>query len=862
LVASFAVMQSPSYYTRQSVAEYYTGSEAAGVWLRGHESLGIAADDAVTATDFDRICAGIDASGKPLIKVAPDRMLGVDVTLSSPKSVSDLWAVGNERWRWTIAQAERKSVEAVLRLIEREIPLARRGHAGARREQASFTAAVFTHSESRPEVHDDGAIFPDPQRHHHLCIPNIAQRNDGSWGGVDSVALRSWKKTLGSIYRLELASQLIAQGFAIEREEDDWKWAVAGVPERISKYFSARRAALEETLSNASQTSAAAPALAAAINRTERRAKMDLGDRELTARWHASVKSLGFEPDMVVPSALAAGAKMQMSAECAADIRADRLAAVPDALTRTAATFARRDLIAAAANAMVGASGTLDDVLAVADKFVADGHILQLLETRDGPVYSTRQMLAIERDLVDLVRRGANTYVSRPNQAAVETLIESSKLNAEQGQVVRTAAAGKRLTLVQGAAGTGKSTTLRAVSAAWQSVGYTVLGASVAWRAANSLGEDLGIESRAIDAWLKTIEHGNTPFPDKTCVLIEEGGLQSSPQALRLLQAIDHAGNNSVAVMIGDEDQLRPVGPGHAMRLIREAIGATNIRTVVRQREEWARRAPVAFACGNARQALDTFVDHGLVNFQDTPRATVEALADRRQQLVDTAPNQSVVVIAKTNAEVRTVSAAIRSRLRERGTIVGEDVAIEATDASGNRHTLRLAVGDHVRFLRRNDELGVVNGSEARIVALDMQKDGTARLEAEENGRYFAFTTTDIADSKGRARLAHAYAATIFQSQGATVERALVLLSASLDRRDAYVASSRARETTEFFVDAKTLDRELNQIEQEPTPDRAEARLSFLAQRLSRASVKTNALDLLVGQSQERTKSREFSHEL
>ncbi|MBE7734511.1 AAA family ATPase [Devosia faecipullorum] len=65
---------------------------------------------------------------------------------------------------------------------------------------------------------------------------------------------------------------------------------------------------------------------------------------------------------------------------------------------------------------------------------------------------------------------------------------------------------GARLVLVQGSAGTGKSTTLKAVASAWRSAGYEVAGASVAWRAAITLGADLGIEARAIDAWLKSID--------------------------------------------------------------------------------------------------------------------------------------------------------------------------------------------------------------------------------------------------------------------------------------------------------------------------------------------------------------------
>lgn len=863
MVASFAVIRSTGYYTRSSALDYYTEGEGNGVWLRGHERLGVAAGNAVQANDFDRICAGVTARGDRLVKATlASRMLGVDITLSSPKAISVIYALGDAELRGLIAEAERRAVEAVLRLIEREIPLARRGHGGVRREHAVFTAACFTHSEARPEEHADGTVMPSPQRHHHLCIPSICERPDGSWGAIDSVALRSWKKGLGAIYRLELASALQEPGFAIEQAEDDWRWSIAGVPESLCKFFSARRATLEEELAEAGLTSAAAPALAAAINLNERRAKLDLSGEDLTRRWHEAVRAQGFSPEAVVANALAAGKAAELEAEGARLAHDARLAAVPETLTEHAAVFARRELIEATANALVGSGASIEDAVKAADRFVSDDRIVALAQTRDGPVYSTPAMIAAEQTLVACARRMATARVRGPDRSAVEALLRKTPLNSEQWNVIRAATGGSRLVHVQGAAGTGKSTTLDVVKQAWQGAGYTVLGAAVAWRAANTLGHDLGIEARAIDSWLARIDCGAAPFPDKACLIVEETGLQSTPQALRLLRAVEQAGG--VLVSVGDENQLRPVGPGHAARLIRETIGAVELGTIVRQREAWARIAPVDFARGDADAALDAFAERGLLRMCDGPRATVEALADRWQQIVDTSPGESVLVMAKTNAEVRALSAALRARLRQRGLITGPDTAIEAADASGNRHTLRLAAGDRVRFLLRNDSLGVINGSEARIVAIATDGDGKVSISAEKNGQSLTFSPADIADAKGRARLAAAYATTIFSAQGMTVDRSLAWLSDRYDRHDAYVTVSRARESTELFVDHRALDRELEQagLADDATGDaQAQGRMARLAARLSRLSVKANAIDLIAAQPS-RQRQRELTHEL
>jgi ATP-dependent exoDNAse (exonuclease V) alpha subunit len=299
------------------------------------------------------------------------------------------------------------------------------------------------------------------------------------------------------------------------------------------------------------------------------------------------------------------------------------------------------------------------------------------------------------------------------------------------------------------------------------------------------------------------------------------------------------------------------------MRLIREAVGTTSIDTVVRQREAWARKAPQDFARGQAEKALSAFAERGRIFTHDGPRATVEALADRWDELTRTDTARKVLVTAKTNADTRTIAAAIRNRLRQRGALSGPDIVVEAADASGNRHGLRLAAGDHIRFLRRQDELGVINGTEARITAISESRVGQIKITAERDGQRLTFSPADMADDKGRVRLAHAYAVTLFQAQGRTVDHALVLMSGRFDRHDAYVASSRAREATELFLDARTLDREVEQDRPlPPEADRNAARMAYLATRLARQSIKTNAVDYIPEKARAQDKRQELDHEL
>jgi ATP-dependent exoDNAse (exonuclease V) alpha subunit len=183
-------------------------------------------------------------------------------------------------------------------------------------------------------------------------------------------------------------------------------------------------------------------------------------------------------------------------------------------------------------------------------------------------------------------------------------------------------------------------------------------------------------------------------------------------------------------------------------------------------------------------------------------------------------------------------------------------MAIDAVSSSGQAYRLDLAVGDEIRFLVRNDRLSVINGTTAIVTALREEAGGDVRIAARIGSRDLSFTSSDLADDAGKARLAHAYASTIYGAQGLTADQAFVLLDPACDRHDAYVGLSRARGRTEIFADRKLIDagiraeQPLSQRVGMAEPDTAE-RLAWLAGRLSRAGIKGTTLDLLLPQPDE-----------
>jgi hypothetical protein len=186
------------YYSHLQRDDYYSrDGEPPGRWAgKGAERLSL--DGPVTQTEFDAALHGIDPkTGERLAQPGRGRehSAGWDMTFSPPKSVSVLWALCDVPERQMIAHAHRSAVLAATSQLEAAAGWARRGRAGATREQtAGLLMAQFDHHTSRES---------DPQLHTHTFIFNLAPRRDGTWGAIISRELYKAQKQAGATYRRE-----------------------------------------------------------------------------------------------------------------------------------------------------------------------------------------------------------------------------------------------------------------------------------------------------------------------------------------------------------------------------------------------------------------------------------------------------------------------------------------------------------------------------------------------------------------------------------------------------------------------------------------------------------------------------------
>lgn len=172
---SIGKLRSADYYQREVVdgaEDYYVASgEAPGRWV-GYlaAELGLRGD-----VDADQLHALFQLrnphTGEALLASRATKP-GFDLTISAPKSVSVLWALGDAGTSSAVVASMWSAVEDSKRFFEANACAVRRGHAGAEvQDGAGFVGAAFLHRTSR---------LADPGLHVHLLVINATHGPDGA----------------------------------------------------------------------------------------------------------------------------------------------------------------------------------------------------------------------------------------------------------------------------------------------------------------------------------------------------------------------------------------------------------------------------------------------------------------------------------------------------------------------------------------------------------------------------------------------------------------------------------------------------------------------------------------------------------
>ncbi|MCY4550025.1 MAG: relaxase domain-containing protein, partial [Defluviicoccus sp.] len=711
-----------------------------------------------------------------------------DMTFSVDKSVSSLWAIAEPDMRARIEAMATAAARAALEdSVLRHCSYTRVTAKGvARPAEADLLGATFVHGTSREN---------DPQLHVHCTIFNLARtREDGKWRAHLQYPVYSWKKAAGALFRAYMAWELQeGLGARMEQYGPNAEFTrIEGMPEDLQSFWSKRRKAIVARAGELGISALGNASRMAGVNKLTRAGKSHDNDPEVRHRRWRDEATGYVEREELIASVTGHDVKIGREA-----IRAltDRLDDLPAHLAREEAIFRRPDMVEAAANAAAGLMGR-DAVGTVIERLRRNPEIERLepkkptAESRAGmahtEVYSTRHNLGLEQAVKDMAgNMAADTGHGLPEETVkkkIETLLAGGyPLSQEQSLAIRHATVkGGRVAVIEGAAGSGKTTTLRPITDLHREHGYEIVPTAVAWRTAVALGDDCDARAYCVDKLLKLAAKGQVEIGKRTLIVVDEAGMLSTRQAHHILQLSERHG--AKVVFAGDTRQQQPVEAGPGLRLIRDVARSVRVDRIRRQKADledvlvhvhgetpeqarfragltnaeerdailadyeametkplftpWQGAVSEALRDGEAEEAIEAWHLRNRLHLCHDEEKTLTRLVDDWERHARAQPGTSTVVLARTKAEGRALSWLMRERVLARTPDVKRTVIEVSRDLDGRlTEPLEIAVGDRIRIGATRWEKQLFNGTVVTVEDLEVRPAQAAAVSRKARNR-------------------------------------------------------------------------------------------------------------------------------
>jgi conjugative relaxase-like TrwC/TraI family protein len=784
-------------------------------------------------------------------KVSPmEHRAGWDATFSAPKSVSLTALVGADE---RVREAHRESVSVALDELERYVQARIGGNLPAE-TTSKWVAAKFDHDSARPV---DG--YAAPQLHTHVVFFNLTETEDGEAYALQPRELYKTQQYATAVYRSELATRLKSLGYEIERGKSGQP-EIKGYSEKYLAASSPRRQQIEEHLAKENQRGADAAQIAA---HKTRGAKPNLSHAEVQQRHREIAEAFGNQPDRVVRAARETVHNIEQEA--------------PHRVAESAVTFSKernlereavvgeRELLRDALRRSMG-QATFTEVRSEFEKRIGTGEFIALERKTSTPGhdFTTEEMIGYEKETIQMMREGQNKCTALASFETRRT-IERDHPHLSQSQratVEQILASRDQVTVLEGFAGAGKTTSLDVVREVAERQGHKVEGFAPTSRAAQKLAE-AGIESSTLQRHLARSEEPHDG--EKRLYILDESSLTSTKQMNEFLHRLKE---NDRVLLVGDTRQHQAVEAGRPYQQLQEAgVQTARLDEIVRQKDPALKEVVEHLSRGQVKEAIEKLDTQGRVHEipdrNDRLKGIASEYANQPERTLVVSPdNQSRMQInqiihreMQTRGQVdhreqglrvlvarQEITGADRqwAEQYEPGDVVryakgsktygieaGEYARVERVNAKENVLTVEKQNGEHVSYdprrlqgvtLYRETERAFSRGDRIQFTAPNRVQyipnrelatiekiDGTGNLQLRlDSGRSVSF------NAKENPHLDYGYAVTSHSSQGQTADRVLIHVDTErageklVNRRLAYVAVSRGRYDAQLYTNDKT----------------------------------------------------------
>jgi conjugative relaxase-like TrwC/TraI family protein len=816
--------------------DYYTKDEIIGRWGgKGAERLGL--DGPVTKEAFHALCDNLNpVSGQKLTcRTKDNRSVAYDFTWNAPKSLSVLYTLTKDQ---RLLDAFRDSVKGTMAELETEAKTrVRKGGVNDERVTGNLVYGEFVHLTSRPV---DGA--PDPHLHAHCVVFNATHdQAENAWKAVQFRDLKRDAPYWEAAFHSRLSRAVSELGYAVERSKNGWE--IAGFSRETLGKFSRRTAEIEKVAAEKRITS---PEQKAALGAKTRESKGESRSLDaLRGEW--------------------VGRLDQAERQAFAEVRGQRVRPREPAATpyetilhalrhgfERQSVLAEKRLLAEALKRGYGSA----KVEEVKRSFAAATEVIRR-QVNGQTLVTTKEVLAEEARVIAFGRDGRGTC--KP-MAVGNAEIEGEGLNAEQKAAVRhVLTSTDRVMLVRGAAGTGKTTLLKAAEKEMRALGHDMhLFAPTAEAARGVLKADGFDQAETLarlfaDREMQSNLRGGIIWVDEAGLV----GMRDTKELFRI------AGEQRArVVLMGDERQHASVPRGTPFKLLQTHAGIrpAEVSSIQRQRGQYK----AAVECLSRGDVVDGFARLDRLGW-------IKEVADDRRHLLlakdylgAVKAGKSALVVAPTHAEGRAVTAAVRAKLKEEGRLGEEERAFRQqvnfsfteamkADAVNYRKGDIVQFVQNVRGFRKGERCEVMGQDAAGRVLVDRGRGQTAVLPIKEAQRFEVYEKRELrlaagdkiritqngmslggkhrlingsihtvagfdragnivldnnqVVAKDYGNLAHGYATTSHSSQGKTVDKVLVAIGEesfpAASQQQFYVSASRGRESVTVYCTNK-----------------------------------------------------------
>lgn len=797
--------------------------------------------------DSGKLVRKIDpATGHPAVE--DNHLVGIDVVFSPPKSltllVTQLALTNPAEARRVLAALDGVARRAAER-IENEDGLGRRSvqtpteagerrvKVGERRGEICFTEGSDTvrvpvdllmfqvrqHTARPTYFTESRGVVPDPQLHWHTYISPVGyDAETNTWRKIDEFALKDGMQKRDVLYKSDLAKTMEDLGYGLDYADFDesrkgrMSWEVKGITDEAIRHYS----------SNSEKAHQLAVELEAKTDRPVTPLMVNAAMKGSRIRKNAAAKAQDSHPDAALWHADAERCGITIATnELIGRLDGQQTVAVPSEKARREAfydrlygpkglamkdaTFDGKWLSQSVARCAEGLRFSRDEVADLELELITTLPTISRGADRP-PLYTTSVQLTMEHFVADTLAEKATRRYQAASSEQLEAAIASQPvpLDAEQVAMVRASVDGRAITFVEGEAGTGKTTALRAAVQALRTSGAidNVVTVSTAALTAGESGRKLGADyAGSVESLAVAASKGRVKLTNRTLVVFDEFAMCDTARQAQFLKTIGPAR----VIYVGDPEQAQAIGPGGWDREAVRIFDRFALAGVHRQKDFRDTKDYRLVRAGNADIAVKHLAARGRVHIDNNAQSKVDRVMRSYQQFRGQgySVGQVRILMDGANKELDVLNRAVQRYQREHGDLAAAEtgMTVEATD-EGRHWTLH--AGDRVVFLTgyaKNGGPAVKNGTLGQILKLDA-KTGRAVIRTDAGAK----VRMTIPPRMGRQTLGLGYAMHTYKFQGNELAKNLYLPGPAgvTDKHLAYSSLTRATEESHIFLDRDT----------------------------------------------------------